>query len=272
MAVIRIDELVPIEPSPDLRQEMEKRGLVGYFLAHPVGGQWFPVLKSRDGLYVRAGEVISVMDGAARTHRREAPRRGRLRRNPRRSHIPQSIPRAMVGDGPKLPIRFGDLLNKQTRHAWIGKKIEQLRKERYPEEQSIAIAYSELRKAMKGAGRKVPTDLHRKRKIPAGVKRNPRSTKQERLQHAIKLYSGFREERPDRVGEHELPADDTGVVMGDCIGIVYQTTIDGKREKFMHQFTARAAPMLAASWDGQHLYLLGGRYRVGPRGIVDQRG
>lgn len=250
-----VDQVVPLEATPDLSREMKRRGLSGYCMVHDVRGPWFAALKTKEGEFIRAADVIREMGRAIKV-------RKIIERNPRkRTTKPAKNPRLLKKD----------TATKEQRRAWIGRKITALRAEKYPEKQAIAIAYSEMRKAIVREGRKIPDSL----RIPEPkkkIKRNPRATKKQHLRHAMKLYSGFREERPDRVGEHELPADDTGVVMGDCIGIVYQTTIDGKHEKFMHQFTAKAAPMLVTSWDGKHLYLLGGRFRVGPRGIVDQRG
>ncbi|HDJ86044.1 MAG TPA: hypothetical protein ENG77_02925 [Chromatiales bacterium] len=241
-----VDQVVPLEATPDLSREMKRRGLSGYCMVHDVRGPWFAALKTKEGAFVRAADVIRGMGG----RKRKVAKRKAVKHNPR--------------------ITRKDTETADGRHRWISEKIAALRKEKYPEKQAIAIAYAEMRKEMGRKGRRIPATLAKKK-----IKRNPRDprmTKKRRLNRAMKLYSGFREERPDRVGEHELPTDDTGVVMGDCIGIVYQTTIDGKHEKFMHQFTAKAAPMLVTSWDGKHLYLLGGRFRVGPRGIVDQRG
>lgn len=62
-----------------------------------------------------------------------------------------------------------------------------------------------------------------------------------------------------------------GIDIGPCLAVAYETIRDGKREKYMHEFRPGARPLLAASFDGRSLFLLGGAYRFTDRGIVDGR-
>lgn len=156
-----------------------------------------------------------------------------------------------------------DWRTRETRRSWLSSKIATLREEGYPGRQAIAVAYTELRDAMGKAGRRVPADLTESRSAPK---------KDVRLERAIELYTAFREEHPEYLQDVPLPADTVGVVMGRCLAVRYETTINGKTEKYEHEFSGSAAPLLVSGAEGKQLYLLGGWYRVGPRGIVDKRG
>lgn len=56
--------------------------------------------------------------------------------------------------------------------------------------------------------------------------------------------------------------------IGQCDQICYRTTIGGEARRYKHRFHPGSMPMLAAGTD-ERLYLVGGRYRVTERGIVD---
>lgn len=61
----------------------------------------------------------------------------------------------------------------------------------------------------------------------------------------------------------------TGLVIGKALGVMYETTRDGKQEKYCHEFRRESRPLLVSSHDGSRIGFVGGRYRFTERGIVD---
>lgn len=59
-----------------------------------------------------------------------------------------------------------------------------------------------------------------------------------------------------------------GMCLGRVVAIGYVTP-EGVR--YMHPFRGEAGPALVASADGASLHLVGGRYHVTGRGIIDSR-
>jgi hypothetical protein len=89
---------------------------------------------------------------------------------------------------------------------------------------------------------------------------------------AAKLLQDFTGHAPRRARQVAVPGDPgAGLAVGPVLLIGYETTRDGKREKYVHEFRRGARPLLAASHDGRALYLLGGAYRFTERGIVDRK-
>lgn len=90
------------------------------------------------------------------------------------------------------------------------------------------------------------------------------------VQQAVDAYTGFRGDPPQSVDVIEVPQiDPVLLTMGECLGVMYETTRDGKREKYIHQFKKSARPLLCVSSDGLQLYLIGGSYSVTDHGIED---
>jgi len=67
----------------------------------------------------------------------------------------------------------------------------------------------------------------------------------------------------------KLPLPKAGLVIGELDGVLYTTQRDGKTEKYIHEFKKRSRPLLISSNDGTSLHILGGRYGMTERGIVD---
>ena len=61
-----------------------------------------------------------------------------------------------------------------------------------------------------------------------------------------------------------------GFKVGLCDGILYTTVRDGVTEHYIHKFKKRSRPQLVANYNGNALYLIGGKYRFTERGIVDK--
>jgi len=89
------------------------------------------------------------------------------------------------------------------------------------------------------------------------------------VQQAKDLYSDFSGEIPKGVKKVNLRSPKAGFVIGKLDGVLYTTVRDGKKEKYIHEFKASAAPKLISSFDGHNLYIIGGRYTFRETGIND---
>lgn len=58
--------------------------------------------------------------------------------------------------------------------------------------------------------------------------------------------------------------------IGNILAIEYETVRDDVPETYRHKFRSSSRPLLAASFDGSQLVIVGGRYRFTDRGIVDR--
>ena len=89
------------------------------------------------------------------------------------------------------------------------------------------------------------------------------------LDRAKKLYEDFREETPRRARIVRVTLPKVAMVMGYVHSIQYDTTHGGRTHLYKHTFAAGSRPMLVAANGRGKLFLVGGRYHVTGRGIVD---
>lgn len=99
-----------------------------------------------------------------------------------------------------------------------------------------------------------------------GVVKNPSSRN---MRKAVRLYTDFTGHDPQFVDEWAVDIPDTALQVGHVTGILYKCRMDGRMQEFMHEFTGKSRPILAAGADGHQLLLLGGDYKFTERGIVD---
>ncbi len=109
----------------------------------------------------------------------------------------------------------------------------------------------------------------------SGFKRNPSGYRRSvdayarQLDRADDLLNAF----AGRSAREVLAVKDkplkTGLVVGDCLGVMYETTRDGQKEKYCHEFKKNSRPLLVADFDGSRIGIVGGRYRFTERGIED---
>ena len=100
--------------------------------------------------------------------------------------------------------------------------------------------------------------------------KNPiRGSKKRRVKKAKALYEDFTGHKANSFEVVTLPQHDTGLKVGNVLGIMYDTTRDGKRERYIHEFKKASQPSLAISHDGQQIYLIGGSYLFKDSGIND---
>lgn len=90
------------------------------------------------------------------------------------------------------------------------------------------------------------------------------------LRKGAALYTKFTgHEDVDVVKATIRPMPKVAVEIGKVDGILYTTVRDGVTEKYIHKFKSRSRPLFAVSTDGKQLFLLGGAFTFGERGIVD---
>jgi hypothetical protein len=89
------------------------------------------------------------------------------------------------------------------------------------------------------------------------------------VKRAAKLYEDFRERPARRARSVRLKLPRAVMVMGYCDVIQYRTTHGGKSVRYKHTFAPGSKPLLCAGPGRNQLFLIGGRYHVTERGIVD---
>lgn len=94
-------------------------------------------------------------------------------------------------------------------------------------------------------------------------------SKRKDIRSSAALYRGFREEPPKRARRVEFKVPRAVAVMGQVEFFGYMTTHAGKTHLYVHQFAEGSRPTFAAAKGKNQAFLIGGRYRVTDRGIVD---
>jgi hypothetical protein len=90
------------------------------------------------------------------------------------------------------------------------------------------------------------------------------------VEKAADLYVQFRGENPEFINTVKMDVPPVMLLIGECDGVLYTTRRDGHIEKYIHEFAKTARPLLCSSYDGQQLFLIGGRYNFTDAGIVDR--
>lgn len=85
----------------------------------------------------------------------------------------------------------------------------------------------------------------------------------------LKLFRSFREREPSRAKILDIDIPDAVMVMGPIEFIGYRTSHGKKTVLYTHEFAPGSRPLLCAGPDDCQLVIVGGRYRVTERGIVD---
>lgn len=89
---------------------------------------------------------------------------------------------------------------------------------------------------------------------------------------AFKLHKQFRETNPKKARRVKVDIPSVLMVMGTVEFIGYRTTHKGNVALYKHDFAPGSRPLLAAGPKKNQLFLIGGRYHVTDRGIVDLDG
>jgi hypothetical protein len=83
------------------------------------------------------------------------------------------------------------------------------------------------------------------------------------------LYRKFREREPKVARSVTLALPRAVAIMGYCEAILYTTTHGSRAKFYKHTFAKGSRPLLCAGPRKNQLYLIGGRFHVTERGIVD---
>lgn len=89
------------------------------------------------------------------------------------------------------------------------------------------------------------------------------------VRKAKTLYEKFRESKATRARTITVKLPKAVAIMGYCNAIEYETTHGGKAQAYRHKFAKGSRALLCAGPGKNQLYLIGGRFRVTERGIVD---
>lgn len=101
-------------------------------------------------------------------------------------------------------------------------------------------------------------------------RKNPVADSTERkMKSGVELFESFTGHAATHYDRVTLPDMSVCVQIGELDGIAYETTRDGKKQKYFHQFKKSARPIFAVTHDGEAVVIVGGRFRFTERGIVD---
>ncbi len=89
------------------------------------------------------------------------------------------------------------------------------------------------------------------------------------IRGAKTLYERFREKPATRARAIKIKYPKAVAIMGYCEFIGYSTTHGRSAKLYKHKFAKGSRPMLCAGPGRNQLYLIGGRFHVTERGIVD---
>jgi hypothetical protein len=109
----------------------------------------------------------------------------------------------------------------------------------------------------------------------AGFKKNPSGLRSavdayaRELDEADDLLNAFAGRSSREVLAVKQAPIKAGLVVGNALGVMYETIRDGKKEKYCHEFREKSRPLFVSSHDGSQIGFVGGRYRFTERGIED---
>lgn len=83
------------------------------------------------------------------------------------------------------------------------------------------------------------------------------------------LFRGFREREPKRIKKVRIEIPTHVAVLGTVEFIGYNTSHGSKAVRYTHEFAPGSRPLLCAGRERGQLFLVGGRFHVTERGIVD---
>ncbi len=104
---------------------------------------------------------------------------------------------------------------------------------------------------------------------PAALAEVPSSSLNRDLRKGIGLYRTFNRHGPTRLMQvtHPRVIPPVVVELGDLMGLIYRSDKGqpGRPQTYIHFM--EEPPRLVSNTEGTQLYLVGGRYRITPRGI-----
>ena len=101
------------------------------------------------------------------------------------------------------------------------------------------------------------------------LKRNPSPRTQRKIKRAVGLYEEFTGHDATFIDNFDISLPSVAARIGFLDAVMYTTVRDGKTEKYIHEFKKHSRPLLAVSFDGRQLLVIGGSYQFTDRGIED---
>lgn len=186
----------------------------------------------------------------------------KFKRNAARRHRLDGYEKSMRQIGRKnivIPSSAKHIIKVQRGQKWI--ELARFHSEQLARDYGLAVKrrYPKVKVGYEG-----PNEL---KKNPAP--RSPRSSPESAA--AARRFQAFTGHKATRSKRVSVPTARAGLAIGPVLQVAYETTRDGKLEKYLHRFAPHARPLLAASHDGRSLFMLGGAYRFTERGIVDRK-
>lgn len=133
----------------------------------------------------------------------------------------------------------------------------------YASTDSTRLIHKELKLGTNAV--KVP----KKRRVLKRGKNPIAGSRSRRAKKAALLYEDFTGHKARNYDVINVPNYDTGLIVGECLGIMYRTVRDGKTEHYIHEFKKASQPALCVSHDGRQIFLIGGSYLFKDDGIND---
>jgi len=95
-------------------------------------------------------------------------------------------------------------------------------------------------------------------------------SKRRKVRAAAKLYEDFTGHEPQYVEKVSIELPEVVMLVGELDAVLYSVVRDGKLEHYKHTFRKSSRPLLCSNETGSALYIVGGRYSMTDRGIVDK--
>ena len=103
-----------------------------------------------------------------------------------------------------------------------------------------------------------------------GINPRLRAETEAEVEAATRLQTDFSGHEPQHLDTVKVGESRVFTPVGELAAVMYDTTRDGKPEKYIHRFRRKSRPLLASSHDGTELRIVGGRFRMTEAGIVDK--
>lgn len=90
------------------------------------------------------------------------------------------------------------------------------------------------------------------------------------VQKAARLYEDFTGHDARYIESVRLDVPPVVMLIGELDAVLYSCVRDGKLEHYKHTFRKSSRPLLVSASDGKSLHIVGGRFSMTNRGIVDR--
>lgn len=91
-----------------------------------------------------------------------------------------------------------------------------------------------------------------------------------KVRAAAKLYEDFTGHEPKYIERVTVDVPEVLMLVGEMDAVLYTCIRDGRQEHYKHTFRKSSRPLLCSNETGTALFIVGGRYSMTDRGIVDK--